>query len=193
MSVAIITGYTGRIWSETARVLHAQGMEVVGIDNDMRAYFFGEEASTKWNTQRLKKDLKNYRHYSIDIRDENFINKLLADLGPSISLIVHAASQPSHDWAVKEPSTDFTVNANGTLIMLEAFRRFAPHAAFILTSTNKVYGDVAIHLPLIERETRCELDAAHPYYKFGIDENMSIDQSKHSLFGASKIAADVLT
>ena len=193
MSVAVITGSSGLIGSETAKFLHKKGMDVVGIDNDMRKYFFGEEASTEWNTEQLKKDLKNYTHHAIDIRDEASINKLFSDLGNSVSLIVHAASQPSHDWAAREPLTDFTVNANGTLNLLEALRQYSPDAAFIFTSTNKVYGDTPNFLPLVEQEARWELDAAHPYHEFGIDEMMSIDQSKHSLFGASKVAADVLT
>ena len=193
MSVAVITGSSGLIGSETARFLHAQGMEIVGIDNNMRAYFFGEEASTEWNTQQLRKELKHYTHHPIDIRDEQSIFKLFSDRGKSVSLIVHTASQPSHDWAAREPATDFTVNANGTLILLEALRRYSPDAAFIFTSTNKVYGDAPNFLPLVEKETRWELDETHPYHEFGIDEVMSIDQSKHSLFGASKVAADVLT
>ena len=193
MSVAVITGSAGLIGSETARFLHAQGMDVVGIDNNMRAYFFGEEASTEWNTKQLKKDLPNYSHRSIDIRDEQAINKLFTGLGTSISLVVHAASQPSHDWAAREPVTDFTVNANGTLIMLEAMRKFSPEATFIFTSTNKVYGDTPNFLPLVEKETRWEIEKVHRYYEFGIDETMTIDQSKHSLFGVSKVAADVLT
>jgi len=193
MSVAVITGSAGLIGSETARFLHAQGMEIVGIDNNMREYFFGADASTRWNTGQLQADLKNFRHYPIDVRDEPAINNLFADLGTAISLVVHTAAQPSHDWAAREPFTDFTVNANGTLTMLEATRRFAPDAAFIFTSTNKVYGDTPNNLPLLEKETRWELAETHPYYEFGIDETMSLDQSKHSLFGASKVAADVLT
>ena len=193
MSVAVITGSSGLIGSETARFLHDKGLEIVGIDNDMRAYFFGPEASTAWNTEQLRKKLKHYTHHAIDIRDEPAINKLFSDLGNSISLIVHTASQPSHDWAAREPTTDFTVNANGTLVMLEAMRQSAPDAAFIFTSTNKVYGDTPNFLPLVEKETRWEVDESHPYSEFGIDETMTMDQSKHSLFGASKVAADVLT
>jgi CDP-paratose 2-epimerase len=193
MSVAVITGSAGLIGSETARFLHAQGMEVVGIDNNMREYFFGAEASTQWNTLQLQNDLKHYSHHAIDIRDEQGINKLFTTLENAISLVVHTAAQPSHDWAARQPLTDFTVNANGTLIMLEATRRFAPQATFIFTSTNKVYGDTPNNLPLVEKEARWELDPAHPFYEFGIDETMSIDESKHSLFGVSKVAADVLT
>ena len=193
MSISVITGSAGLIGSETARFLHAKGMEIVGIDNNMRQYFFGEDASTSWNTTRLQKDLNNFKHYPIDVRDEQSVNKLFADLGSKISLVVHTAAQPSHDWAAREPVTDFTVNANGTLVMLEATRRFAGDAAFIFTSTNKVYGDTPNLLPLVEKATRWELDETHPYWEFGIDETMSLDQSKHSLFGASKVAADVLT
>ncbi len=193
MSVAVITGSSGLIGSETTRFLHAQGMEIVGIDNNMREYFFGADGSTKWNTVRLQDDLKNFSHYPIDVRDEQAIAKVFADHGSAISLVVHTAAQPSHDWAAKEPLTDFTVNANGTLTMLEATRRYAPDAAFIFTSTNKVYGDTPNALPLVEQESRWELDEAHPYSEFGIDENMTLDQSKHSLFGVSKVAADVLT
>lgn len=193
MSVAVVTGSAGLIGSETARFLHAQGMEVVGIDNNMREYFFGAEASTQWNTLELQKDLKHYQHQAIDIRNDDGINKLFASLGSAISLVVHTAAQPSHDWAAREPATDFTVNANGTLTMLEATRRFAPEATFIFTSTNKVYGDTPNYLPLQEKETRWELDPAHRFSEFGIDETMSIDESKHSLFGVSKVAADVLT
>src|SRR6266567_2985885 len=140
MSVAVVTGSAGLIGSETSRFLHARGLDVVGIDNNMREYFFGADGSTQWNTIQLQKDLKNYTHHAIDVRDEQAVNRVFADLGSAISLIVHTAAQPSHDWAAREPATDFTVNANGTLIMLEATRRFAPEATFIFTSTNKVYG-----------------------------------------------------
>ena len=193
MSVAVITGSAGLIGSETARFLHAKGMEIVGIDNNMREYFFGADASTRWNTARLREDLRNFTHSPIDVRDEQAVNSLFAERGKAISLVVHTAAQPSHDWAAREPFTDFTVNANGTLTLLEATRRYAPDAAFIFTSTNKVYGDTPNNLPLVEKDTRWELHEAHPYSEFGIDETMSLDQSKHSLFGVSKVAADVLT
>lgn len=193
MSIAIITGSSGLIGSETAKFLHAKGLEIVGIDNNMRRYFFGEEGSTAWNTSQLRKTLKNFTHHSVDIRDQEAIETIFRDLGSAISLVVHTAAQPSHDWAAREPATDFTINANGTLVLLEATRRSAPDAPFIFTSTNKVYGDTPNELPLVEQETRWEVDASHPYFAHGIDESMSIDQSKHSLFGVSKVAADVLT
>lgn len=191
MSVAIVTGSSGLIGSETVRFLHEKGMHVVGIDNDMRKYFFGADASTDWNTRHLQSSLTNFQHHPIDIRDEGKIRNIFADLGKDISLVVHAAAQPSHDWAAKEPFTDFTINANGTLVMLEATRHYCPDAAFIFTSTNKVYGDTPNRLPLTEKETRWEITETHPFHRHGIDESMNIDQSKHSLFGVSKVAADI--
>ena len=193
MAVAIVTGSSGLIGSETAKFLHEKGLEIVGIDNDMRSYFFGEEASTNWNTLELQRNLKNFTHQPVDIRDRDSINRIFGDLGKEVSLVVHAAAQPSHDWAAKEPFTDFTINAEGTLVLLDAARQFCPDATFIFTSTNKVYGDTPNNLPLVELETRWEVDPSHPFAEHGIDETMSIDQSKHSLFGASKVAADILT
>ncbi len=192
MSVAIVTGSSGLIGSETAKFLDARGLHVVGIDNDMRRYFFGEDASTAWNTRQLQTALKHFEHHATDVRDAEAVGKIFEKFGRSVSLVVHTAAQPSHDWAAREPFTDFTVNANGTLVMLEAARRFCPDAVFVFTSTNKVYGDTPNALPLIEKETRWEVEPAHPFAEHGIDETMSIDQSKHSLFGASKVAADVL-
>lgn len=158
----------------------------------MRAYFFGKEASVDWNTSQLCKTLPRFRHLPIDIRDASGVEGLFRSYGKNIELVVHCAAQPSHDWAAREPVTDFSVNATGTLVLLEAVRKFAPDAVFIFTSTNKVYGDTPNLLPLIENETRWELDPAHPWSMHGIDESMSIDQTKHSLFGASKVAADVM-
>jgi CDP-paratose 2-epimerase len=192
MSVAVITGSSGLIGSEAAKFLHEKGLEIVGIDNDMRSYFFGEEASTAWNTEQLQKSLKNFVHLPTDIRDQDAIFKIFDRYGKDISCVVHTAAQPSHDWAAREPFTDFGVNATGTLIMLEATRQYCPDAAFIFTSTNKVYGDTPNNLPLVEQETRWEVDQSHPYYRHGIDEEMTIDHSKHSLFGASKAAADLM-
>jgi CDP-paratose 2-epimerase len=193
MPVAIVTGSGGLIGSETVRFLHEKGMDVVGIDNDMRSYFFGPEASTAWNTARLESELPRYTHRNVDVRDETTVQRLFAHYGQDVALVVHTAAQPSHDWAAREPATDFTVNANGTLVMLEAVRRNSPDAVFVFTSTNKVYGDTPNFLPLVERDLRWEVEASHPYAEHGIDETMSIDSSKHSLFGASKVAADVLT
>lgn len=191
MSVAVITGSAGLVGSEAAVYFAEQGFEVVGIDNDMRRRFFGDDASTLPNLARLRHRIPGYSHYGIDIRDERAVQQVFEHYGRAISLVVHTAAQPSHDWAAREPITDFTVNANGTLVLLEATRRFAPDAVFIFTSTNKVYGDRPNTLPLIELPTRWEIDPAHPYAG-GIDEQMSIDASLHSLFGASKVAADVL-
>jgi CDP-paratose 2-epimerase len=193
MSVAIVTGSSGLIGGETVKFLHEKGLHVVGLDNNMRRYFFGEEGSTEWNTQHLKRTLKNFTHFPIDIRNQEGVWKIFGDFGKDISLVVHTAAQPSHDWAAREPFTDFTVNANGTLNLLEATRAHCPDAAFIFTSTNKVYGDAPNYLPLVELETRWEIAESHPYFARGIDETMTIDQSKHSLFGASKVAADILT
>jgi CDP-paratose 2-epimerase len=192
LSVVIVTGSSGLIGSETARFFHGQGFDVVGIDNDMRAYFFGQDASTQWNTRQLLADLPRFRHCALDIRDSEAIEALFGSYGTSIELVVHCASQPSHDWAAREPMTDFSVNATGTLVMLEAARKHAPDATFIFTSTNKVYGDTPNALPLVELDTRWELDASHPWSEHGIDESMSVDQTKHSIFGASKVAADVM-
>ncbi|SDT86033.1 CDP-paratose 2-epimerase [Verrucomicrobium sp. GAS474] len=191
MSIALVTGSAGLIGSETCKRFHAEGFDVVGIDNNMRARFFGENASNEGNRKSLESALKNYRHHALDIRDFDAVNALFQSLGKEIAVVVHTAAQPSHDWAAREPLTDFGVNATGTLHLLEATRLHAPDAVFIFTSTNKVYGDAPNLLPLRELETRWEIDPSHPY-TIGIDEHLSIDQSKHSLFGASKVAADVL-
>jgi len=193
MSIAIITGSSGLVGSETVRFFHEKGLRIMGIDNDMRSYFFGSEASTAWNTNQLKRTLRNFTHHDLDVRDREGVFAMFKKYGSEILLVVHTASQPSHDWAAREPFTDFTVNANGTLNLLEAARHFCPGATFIFTSTNKVYGDTPNTLPLIEKTTRWELNPSHPYARHGIDEGMTIDNSKHSLFGASKVAADVLT
>lgn len=191
MSIAIITGSTGLIGSESVRYFHEKGLEIWGIDNNMRKYFFGEDGSTQWKKEELLK-LQNYKHFDTDIRDFESINKLFNQVKNNISLVIHTAAQPSHDWAAKEPLTDFGVNATGTLNLLETTRLHAPNAVFIFTSTNKVYGDLPNELPLVELETRWEVESSHPYSQYGIDESMSIDQSKHSIFGASKVAADIM-
>ncbi|MGC8952724.1 NAD-dependent epimerase/dehydratase family protein [Chloroflexus sp.] len=191
MGIAIITGSAGLIGSEAVTYFANQGMDIVGIDNDMRRYFFGDEASTQWNRQRLESEVRQYKHYEVDIRDREAIERIFAHYGNYIRLVIHTAAQPSHDWAAREPITDFSVNATGTLYLLEATRRYAPTAVFIFLSTNKVYGDTPNRLPLVEHELRWEIDPSHPYTN-GISEDMPIDQSLHSLFGASKLAADVL-
>lgn len=165
---------------------------VVGVDNDMRAYFFGADASTAWSVSELATDVPNYRHSNIDVRDREAVGALFARYGGDISLVVHTAAQPSHDWAATEPLTDFEVNAVGTLNVLESTRQHAPDAVFIFTSTNKVYGDTPNRLPLVEQDRRWELDPDHEWFEHGIPESMSIDASVHSVFGASKVAADVM-
>jgi CDP-paratose 2-epimerase len=158
----------------------------------MRQVFFGENASTLWQEQRLESALgKRYTHLNEDIRNQAAVENIFQTYGSDIRLVIHTAAQPSHDWAAREPHTDFSVNALGTLNMLEATRKYAPDAVFIFTSTNKVYGDTPNRLPLVEMETRWEIEETHPYH-IGIPETMSIDQTLHSLFGASKVAADVL-
>ena len=191
MSLVIVSGSAGLIGSETVRFFANKGLDVIGIDNDMRADFFGSEASTDWNRQLLEKEIPNYRHMNLDIRDETQMHNLFRDCASDLSGVIHCAAQPSHDWAARDPFKDFTGNANGTLVLLEVTRKYVPEAVFIFTSTNKVYGDLPNSLPLVEKETRWELED-HSYAEFGIDEAMSIDQSKHSLFGASKVAADIL-
>ncbi|MBI3119763.1 MAG: NAD-dependent epimerase/dehydratase family protein [Candidatus Hydrogenedentes bacterium] len=192
MAIVLVTGSAGLIGAETVRRFAREGHTVVGIDNDMRAYFFGAEASTRWAAGRLREELANYVHRDADIRDYAALERIFAEFSKDVRLIVHTAAQPSHDWAAREPLTDFGVNATGTLHVLELTRQHCPEATFIFTSTNKVYGDTPNALPLIELETRWELDPSHPWAEFGIDETMSIDQTKHSIFGASKVAADVM-
>jgi CDP-paratose 2-epimerase len=192
MSVIIITGSSGLIGSEAVRYFHKLGFDIIGIDNNLRRYFFGDDGSTLWQREKLESELSNFTHYSVDIRDKDGIDKIFHRFGREITAVIHAAAQPSHDWAAREPHTDFTVNATGTLNLLEAAREYCPPATFIFTSTNKVYGDRPNTLPLVELEERWEINNEHPYYEHGIDEQMSIDQCKHSLFGASKAAADIM-
>ncbi|NCA82392.1 MAG: SDR family NAD(P)-dependent oxidoreductase [Opitutae bacterium] len=191
MKTVVVTGAGGLVGSETARHFCAQGFRVIGVDNNLREYFFGPEASTKWAVEELRRAHPDaFAAVAADIRDFAAMRKVFEGAGP-IDLVVHAAAQPSHDWAAREPFTDFGVNAQGTLNLLEATRQCAPEAAFIFTSTNKVYGDAPNRLPLEERATRWEC-VEGPYADKGIDETMSIDQTTHSLFGASKVAADVM-
>ncbi|MBX6355649.1 MAG: NAD-dependent epimerase/dehydratase family protein [Micromonosporaceae bacterium] len=192
MSVALVTGSAGLIGSEAARHFAGLGLDVVGIDNDMRRYYFGEDGSTAWSLLRLTSELGDaYTHFDVDIRDRDGLAAIFKKYGRDIALVIHTAAQPSHDWAVKEPFTDFDVNAVGTLNVLENTRQHAIDAVFIHCSTNKVYGDRPNSLPLVELETRYEIEPGHPYEQ-GITEDMPIDTCLHSIFGASKVSADVM-
>jgi CDP-paratose 2-epimerase len=191
MPIAIVTGSGGLIGSESARYFARQGFDVIGIDNHMRAYFFGPEASTAHVSEELASSLEGFTPVELDIRDREGVDRLVASHGSAIGLIVHTAAQPSHDWAAREPHTDFGVNAVGTLNLLQAARDHAPDATFVFTSTNKVYGDRPNFLPLVELDTRWELPEDHEWFG-GIPTDMSIDRCTHSVFGASKVAADIM-
>jgi CDP-paratose 2-epimerase len=186
----LITGSSGLIGSELVTFFDVRARAIVGVDNNMRADFFGPEGDTRWNLDRLRRTTHNFRHHDLDVRDRAGVASLFHAEGP-FDLIVHCAAQPSHDLAAKRPFDDFDVNAVGTLNLLEATRRASPEAVFVLMSTNKVYGDAPNELPLVERRRRW--DYARGEDHDGITEAMRIDQSKHSIFGASKVAADVLT
>jgi CDP-paratose 2-epimerase len=192
LSVVLITGSGGLIGSEAALHFGGLGMDVFGIDNDMRRVFFGEEASTAHKIRMLQQRLgRRYRHYDLDVRDRQAILDVFERNGVEIDLVIHTAAQPSHDWAARDPFTDFDINAVATLNLLESTRRHAPHATFIYTSTNKVYGDKPNALPFVELESRYEIDPEHDYAN-GIREDMPIDRCLHSVFGASKVAADIM-
>jgi CDP-paratose 2-epimerase len=192
VSVALITGSAGLIGSEAVRHFASLGLDIVGIDNDMRGQFFGPEASTSWNVSRLTSELgRAYRHHDVDIRDRDRLARIFKRYGSAIALVIHTAAQPSHDWAVRDPYTDFDVNAVGTLNVLQNVREHCIDAPVIHCSTNKVYGDRPNTLPLVELESRWEIEPGHPYEQ-GIREDMSIDSCLHSVFGASKVAADVM-
>src|SRR3954468_16472287 len=161
MSTVVVTGSAGLIGSEASRHFHDLGWDVIGVDNDMRSQFFGDEASTTWMADRLVRELPRYRHLAIDIRDGGAMSAAIRDAGPDLELVIHTAAQPSHDWAARDPFTDFSVNATGTLMLLQASRDNCSDATFIFCSTNKVYGDRPNSLPLIELETRLELPSDH--------------------------------
>lgn len=192
MDTVIITGSAGLIGAEAVKFFHHKGFRVVGIDNDLRSYFFGKEASTGRNIACFSEKYPNYFHHNIDIRDQKSVEGIFREYASDIKCVIHTAAQPSHDWAAKEPLTDFSINATGTLILLESARLHAINAPFIFTSTNKVYGDTPNFLPLDEQDLRYEVRNTHQFSEFGIDETMSVDNSKHSLFGVSKLSADVL-
>ena len=191
MPVAIVTGSGGLIGSESVRHFVERGYEVIGMENDMRREFFGDSASTRDVTERLVRTHPEFSSLDLDIRDAEGVERVFARRAADIELVVHTAAQPSHDWAASAPQVDFGVNANGTLNLLEATRRHAPDASFVFTSTNKVYGDTPNRLPLVELETRLELPPDNQWHG-GIDTSMSIDSSTHSLFGVSKVAADLM-
>lgn len=189
MKVIIITGSSGLIGSESVKFFIKKGFKVLGIDNNLRKYFFGKDGDTKWQLNNLKK-IKNYNHFNYDIRNYKKIENIFKKFGKKIEAIIHCAAQPSHDWASKEPITDFSINATGTINLLELTRIFAHNAKFIFMSTNKVYGDIPNKIPLVEKYSRYEPKDSR-LKKKGISEKMSIDNSKHSIFGASKVAADI--
>lgn len=207
MKIAIVTGSAGLIGAQTCDFFSDKGYKIIGIDNDMRSYFFGENASTKDSLESIKAKIKDYEHYDIDIRDYQKLDEIFSKYSSDIEIVIHTAAQPSHDWAAKEPLTDFGVNAVGTMNMLEVTRLNCPKATFIFTSTNKVYGDrpnlsyynktpdIAYNgLMIKEEDTRWEAYFVNLFENnlAEIDERMSIDNTKHSVFGASKVAADVM-
>lgn len=189
MSKVLITGSSGLIGSETARHFDQLGWRVYGLDNNMRADFFGREGDTTWTLRQLREECRNFEHRDLDIRDRAAMDRVFADVRPD--LVIHCAAQPSHDLAKTRPFDDFDVNANGTLNLLEATRRHVPESVFILMSTNKVYGDAPNEKPFVEHKTR--YDYALPEDYEGIDESCRIDRCTHSLFGVSKLAGDVMT
>lgn len=190
-NIIIITGSLGLVGMESAKFFLNKKYKVIGIDNDMRNYFFG--SSVRKNKKILMELYPNYTHYDADIRNKKKISDIFSNYKKNITLVIHCAAQPSHDWAASEPHTDFEINASGTLNLLTSFQKYSPKSVFIFMSTNKVYGDRSnTQLNFIEKKTRYELRSSHLFYKNGIPESFSIDQSKHSLFGVSKLSADLM-
>lgn len=192
MAVALVTGSCGLVGSSCVALLHERGFDVVGVDNGLRARFFGAEAETLTRSRELERRLPRYTHYDTDVRDSEALAALVRRLSVGLSVVVHAAAQPSHDWSAEAPAEDFSINAQGTLSVLEAVRQYAPKAVVVVMSTNKVYGDRPNRLPLRELSTRWDLDKDHACYSKGLDESVGLDQSVHSLFGVSKAAGDLL-
>ena len=191
MSVALITGSCGLVGSESAIFFSKRKFKIIGIDNNFRKFFFGKDGDISWIKTKLKKEIKNYEHYNTDIRNFKKLKKVFKKYRNKINLIIHAAAQPSHDWAKNKPFIDFDINAKGTLNLLELTRLYCPSAPFLFMSTNKVYGNNPNKLPLIEKKTRWEIKNNHKF-KNGIDESMSIDNCTHSFFGSSKAYADLI-
>ena len=191
MSVAIITGSTGLVGSETVNFFHDKGFDVVGIDNNLRKFFFGKNGSTNWVKSKLLKRNKNFVNFNLDIRNFDKLNKVFKKYSKKISIIIHCAAQPSHDYGKNYPFLDFNVNATGTLNLLELTKKYCPNAPFIFMSTNKVYGDNPNKLKIIEKKTRWELKKTDKNFK-GIKEDFSIDNATHSFFGVSKTYADLI-
>ena len=191
MSIALITGSCGLVGSESASFFSKKGFEIIGIDNNSRKFFFGKDGDISWVKSELKKKIKNYTHLNGDIRNYLFLEKIFNKYKKRISIIIHCAAQPSHDWAKNRPFIDFDINARGTLNLLELTKKYAPESPFIFMSTNKVYGDNPNNLPLIEKKTRWEISRKNKFFK-GIDESMSLDNCTHSFFGASKTYADLI-
>ena len=191
MKYVLITGSCGLVGSESSIFFSKKKFKIIGIDNNSRKFFFGKDGDIGWLKKKLKKDLKNYRHFNTDIRNFKELEKIFKKFKSKISLIIHAAAQPSHDWAKNKPFIDFDINARGTLNLLELTKKYCLKTPFIFMSTNKVYGDNPNRLPLIEKKTRWEIKKNHKFYS-GIDETMSIDNCTHSFFGASKSYADII-
>ncbi len=191
MSLVIVTGSSGLVGSETVNFFCNKGFDVLGIDNNLRKFFFGADGSTTWVKNKLLKRNKNFKNLNLDIRNYEKLKKVFKKYSRSISLIIHCAAQPSHDYGKNYPIIDFNVNATGTLNLLELTKKYCPDSPFIFMSTNKVYGDNPNKLKLIEKKNRWELNKENKYYK-GIDENFSIDRCTHSFFGVSKTYADLI-
>jgi CDP-paratose 2-epimerase len=191
MSLALITGSCGLVGSESSIFFSEKGFEIIGVDNNARKFFFGKDGDVSWVKSKLKKKIKNYNHFNVDIRNYDSLQKIFKKYKKKISVIIHCAAQPSHDWAKDKAFIDFEINAKGTLNLLELTKIYCPDAPFIFMSTNKVYGDNPNKLPLVERSTRWEIKNSHKFKK-GIDESMSIDNCTHSFFGASKTYADLI-
>ena len=190
--IIIVTGCLGLVGFEACNFFSKKNFKVVGIDNNYRKYFFGAEGSNLFRLKILNEKIENFEYYNLDIRSYEKLNKIFKKYKDNIKCIIHCAAQPSHDWAVKEPLTDYKINSLATLNLLEATRNFSKNAVFIYTSTNKVYGSIPNSLPLVEKRNRYEIKKGHKYHNKGIDENMSIDNTLHSLFGVSKLSGDLL-